>query len=273
LRAYQQARFTVKISQTSTFLEGLDRSSRADFQQEMRWLLCLILFLPAKVFSHPSVTPTSGVAPLHVNGSFFAGAINPRWTFGDGATSTSETVTHTYQEPGTYTLEVEYLYEDPPDTLRPKSRTWTITVVCPATDAPPLADALVSYPDNDRPLAVDFDASVSQDEYTLSYLWELGDGTTTTKSVASHTYPSAGPFDARLTVFDLCGKQDTVIFEVHPVPNEAPVPRFYWGQGEGIHPDDVFFDAITSSDDGRHEDLQWNLNDRALAAQAIRGLG
>jgi hypothetical protein len=59
-------------------------------------------------------------------------------------------------------------------------------------------------PDNgDAPLTATFDASASSDADgdPLSFLWDLGDGTTTTAATGTHTY-ARGAYAARLTVRD-----------------------------------------------------------------------
>lgn len=70
---------------------------------------------------------------------------------------------------------------------------------------------IVSYPDDltnpgrQAPLRVLFDASQSRDEAGnlnpgLTFLWDFGDGTTSTLSVVEHIYPNAGTFTASVSV-------------------------------------------------------------------------
>ncbi|WP_310599471.1 PKD domain-containing protein [Desulfobulbus sp.] len=58
------------------------------------------------------------------------------------------------------------------------------------------------------PLPVSFDASASTGSVTR-YLWDFGDGSTSTAAIASHTYARAGTYLAKLTVADSSGVTDT----------------------------------------------------------------
>jgi len=52
-----------------------------------------------------TATPVSGFAPLNVEtDNQSSGATGYSWTFGDGGTSTQDSPTHTYNDPGTYNL-------------------------------------------------------------------------------------------------------------------------------------------------------------------------
>ncbi|HKY29503.1 MAG TPA: phospholipase D-like domain-containing protein [Pyrinomonadaceae bacterium] len=58
-----------------------------------------------------SASPTSGVAPLQVNFTSNASDTDGvivafNWTFGDGGTSTAQSPSHTYQQPGTFIAQV-----------------------------------------------------------------------------------------------------------------------------------------------------------------------
>jgi PKD repeat protein len=57
-----------------------------------------------------SASPTSGTAPLTVSFTSYVsggtGSYSYFWTFGDGGTSTSANTTHTYNTPGTYTVQL-----------------------------------------------------------------------------------------------------------------------------------------------------------------------
>ena len=72
------------------------------------------------------------------------------------------------------------------------------------TNNPPVASATVAPRSGPTPLLVQFDASASSDPEgaALTFLWEFGDGQTSTNAVASHSYPIAGNYLAKLTVYD-----------------------------------------------------------------------
>ncbi len=87
----------------------------------------------------------------------------------------------------------------------------------------PVAVASASPTWGALPLDVEFDATASTDpdDDTLSYLWDFGDGTTSTDPVSSHVYTTAGSYTATLTVDDGNGATDTASVRVDP-GNSAP---------------------------------------------------
>ena len=67
---------------------------------------------------------------------------------------------------------------------------------------------------------VSFDASASSDpdNDSLSYFWDLGDGTSSTSASLTHEYPAAGTYAARLHVRDGNGGHDVVSTTVEVGP-------------------------------------------------------
>ncbi len=57
-------------------------------------------------------------------------------------------------------------------------------------------------PAGSGPLTVDLDASASSDEdgHTMSYEWDLGDGTRSTGERVTHTFRKPGTYFPRVTV-------------------------------------------------------------------------
>lgn len=51
---------------------------------------------------------------------------------------------------------------------------------------------------------------VNTSKNAKSYLWDLGDGTTSTQTVPHHMYGKCGSYHVKLTVTDANGKQSTV---------------------------------------------------------------
>ncbi|MGM0590072.1 MAG: PKD domain-containing protein [Halobacteriota archaeon] len=132
------------------------------------------------------------------------GVVSYWWEFGDGGLTNAPTPTHTYTEPGTYTVRLTVS-----DAARNKDAdTATVTVV--ANDStPPTADA-----GEDRRIEVNetvaFDATDSTDDGQIaSYEWDFGDGTNGTGETTAHTYESSGTYTVTLTVTDAAGNVDT----------------------------------------------------------------
>lgn len=94
----------------------------------------------------------------------------------------------------------------------------------------PTAKIAASPLDGDSPLTVSFDASLSTDPEgdLLNYLWDFGDGSSSTSVAPSHTYNKEGSFTAILTVTDPEGLADTdqatiSVSEPPPPPNLFPL--------------------------------------------------
>lgn len=72
------------------------------------------------------------------------------------------------------------------------------------SNLPPIAAASASTTVGPAPLTVNFSSAGSSDPegVPLTYLWDFGDGTTSTDANPSHVYTSAGPYPVFLTVSD-----------------------------------------------------------------------
>jgi PKD repeat protein len=134
---------------------------------------------------------TSGNVPLTVNfTSTSQGKISSfSWDFGDGGTSTDIDASHTYNNAGSYTVQ---LTVTGPGGSNSSSKTIT------ASEQPPVASFSCDKTSGNMPLTVTF-TSTSSGNIT-SYSWSFGDGGTSTSQNASHTYNSAGNYTATLTV-------------------------------------------------------------------------
>jgi PKD repeat protein len=149
-----------------------------------------------------SAAPTSGIAPLTVQ--FTDASTNDptawSWNFGDGGTSDQQHPSHTYNEPGTYTVSLTATNAGGSDT---KTKTGHITVTAPVL--PPVAAFSAAPTTGTAPLTVQF-----TDESTGATLWSwnFGDGRTSIAQSPSHTYSTAGTYTVALTVTN-AGGSDT----------------------------------------------------------------
>jgi len=146
---------------------------------------------PAPVASFTG-TPTTGISPLQVAfTSTSTGTITSyEWDFGDGATSTAENPSHTYNVPGTYTVTLKVTGPGGENT---KIENNYITVNHPA----PVASFTATATNGRAPLKVQFNNHTTGT--ITSYEWDFGDGTKSTAENPSHTYTKAGTYTVKLT--------------------------------------------------------------------------
>jgi len=119
--------------------------------------------------------------------------------------------------------------------------------------------------EGDSPLVVEFDARASTGNIN-SYEWMFGDGSSSTGSIANHTYTSAGTYTATLTVTENSGATDqqSVVSSVTnaSVNNTPPTARISTSKSVGVSPLLVELDASDSIDsDGSIVSYSWNLGD------------
>lgn len=152
-------------------------------------------------------------------------ALRYLWDFGDGMTATGRTVTHTYQEAGTWTVRLWVS-----DGEAPSLATQTVEVTF--VNHAPVAAA---GPDRSAPIDVgitfDGSGSTDSDEQPLSYTWDFGDGAGATGATAAHAYATAGVYTVALTVSDgeLTGT-DTARVTVNPVAGTSTIISFRDGE-------------------------------------------
>lgn len=165
----------------------------------------------AKATAHPGSTSMEIV--FSSSGSFDPdGTIaGYSWNFGDGNTSTEASPTHSYATPDDYTVTLVVT-----DNLG-ATHTDQVSVTVPMTpNLPPLAVGTATPNEGPAPLVVQFSSVGSSDPEggSLSYLWDFGDGVTSTSPNPSHSYAGLGNFAATLTVKDSSNSTDTATVPV-----------------------------------------------------------
>jgi len=116
------------------------------------------------------------------------------WDFGDGNTSTQQNPNHTYASTGAYVVCLTATNACGADT-----HCDTITVTCLA----PVA----SWTSTGANLNVSF-SDISGNSPT-SWLWDFGDGNTSTQQNPNHTYGTTGVYTVCLTTTNICGTDST----------------------------------------------------------------
>ena len=102
----------------------------------------------------------------------------------------------------------------------------------PKSNYPPVLVLEVLPREGYAPLEVVFDASESFDPEggALTIQWDFGDGETATGETATHSYPSKGEYQLRVTATDLEGETitETVTINVRPVLDGYILRRYEW---------------------------------------------
>ncbi len=172
---------------------------------------------PSVSFSYANTTGCSPLTVQFTNTS--TNYVSCLWTFGDGTTSTATNPTHTYTNNGTFSVVLKcwgptgctrsMIYHD----IITVTSSEAIFNASPRVGCPPLTTTFNSL----SPVA------------GLTYLWDFGDGTTSTQANPTHTYTTSGNFDVSLVIVDPLGCVDTLvktnyIQTSNPAANYTPPP-------------------------------------------------
>ena len=226
-----------------------------------------------------SASPTSGGAPLDV--AFSATVNDPdgsivlyEWDFdGDGtydySDSSTASTTFTYGTAGLYQATIRVTDNDD------LTETDTITI---AAGSSPSASATAAPMTGPAPLEVSFSGTGTDPDGTISlYEWDFdGDGTydwsSTTTGDVTHTYSSAGIFNATFRVTDNDGLIDTdsVLISVSgppiskpgafPTSGEAPLTVTFFSNGEDLDGSPEYYDWDFDGDGNNDSHLIASMN-------------
>ncbi|MFC1488077.1 PKD domain-containing protein [Thermoproteota archaeon] len=191
--------------------------------------------------------------------------ISYTWSFGDGTAETGIVVTHTYTEPGFYSITLTVSDNDGAIHNHKHS-----LLVVNVLNKPPVAsfNSSAEIVNIDEPLAFDASDSYDSDGTIVSYSWDFGDGTRATGITADHAYTKEGTYTVTLTVTDNEQITDTItniiVVTTQPIliPNQNPVASITESSktissGENIH-----FDGSESTDpDGTVVSYSWDFGD------------
>lgn len=198
---------TFEVSLTVSDAEGLEDSAT----------ITIVVEQPANTAptAVATATPTSGEVPLVVefDGSASAddkGIESYSWDFGDGNSSTEVSPTHTYNSTGTFTATLTVT-----DAEGLEDSVSITIVVGDQPNNPPVAIVDATPRSGSAPLEVSFVGRNSTDDFGIvSYLWDFGDGTTSTEVDPVHTFTNEGVYLVQLTVEDEAGLTSTATITI-----------------------------------------------------------
>jgi uncharacterized delta-60 repeat protein len=162
---------------------------------------------PAASFSSAPSSPRTG-DPLSFDASGssdpYAPIVSYSWSFGDGATATGASTSHSYAAAGRHKVTLSVtdtngLHDTVSDTVA-------------VTDRPPIASFAFSPSSPQAGQAVSFDGSASGDPdgTILGYRWDFGDGSTAAGGAPQHVYAAPGSYAVILAVDDNSGSTANV---------------------------------------------------------------
>ncbi|MFY0600830.1 MAG: PKD domain-containing protein [Cyclobacteriaceae bacterium] len=127
-----------------------------------------------------------------------AGATSYSWDFGDGTSGTGAEVTKSYTELGSYTVTLTANYES----CGVQTQTTSVSI-----DSGSTPDVSMQFSDENvcPGEAISF-FTLTEGE---TYLWDFGDGSTSSDKSTSHAYESLGEYTVTLSVTNGCGNTGT----------------------------------------------------------------
>lgn len=208
---------------------------------------------PAALFTGSPLS--SCQTPLNV--SFTNQSVNGvsyNWNFGDGSTSTSANPTHTYTTLGNFDVTlISTNSVGCTDTLK---RAGYVIIKSPqvAINNMPLRAC--------SPLTQTFVSTISSIDPVISYLWDFGDGTTSTLASPTHTFP-VGVYNIRLTITTQGGCSVSALYAPGVTVSTKPVANF------SANPRDVCAHIpinFTDLSTGTVTEWQWDFGDGGTAS-------
>ncbi len=188
-----------------------------------------------------AVSGGSGCAPLTLSPANGSSGVSPAyaWDFGDGGSATGAAATHTWTEPGSYTVTL--LMDDPDACNGGDTATATVEVFAVPTAAFTATPSTGSFYQE-----IAFSAEGPAD----AYVWDFGDGTFAYTAEPGHQYAEPGEYRVCLEV-ERDGCTDTACALIRlDADSELIFPTAFSPNGDGVN--DVFLP------------FQWGLEDYLL---------
>ncbi|MBA2501177.1 MAG: PKD domain-containing protein [Chitinophagaceae bacterium] len=199
-----------------------------------------------KPLTNFNANKTSGCqVPLTVNFSHAStGAQTYFWSFGDGNTSSTPNPIHTYTKTGNFTVRLISTNTNGCSDTVTKAQYIKIQEPTIVLNNLPAQGCI--------PVTIKPSATITANESIATYLWNFGDGNTSTAIKPTHSYTTAGTYDVSLTITTGTGCTKTTTFKEAVRAGKKPGANFSVGSS-----DVCAFQAINFSDKSTGEPDQW----------------
>jgi len=214
-------------------------------------------------------TPRSGVTPLTVQ--FIDTSTGPHdhweWDFGDGNKSAEQEPQYTYNLPGSYNVKliISNASEDQATIVQD-----SYIIVDPA---PIAGELILDFNGTPRsgatPLIVQFNDASTGFVEPVTYLWDFGDGNTSTEQNPLYSYNHQGSYTVTLNVSQSVGAPASIAknkyITVEPPLNPILLnPDFTGTPRSGVTPLTVQFNDTST---GTHDHWEWDFGDGNKSAE------
>jgi gliding motility-associated-like protein len=187
------------------------------------------------------------------------GIVSWQWDFGDGGNASQPFPTHTYLNNGLFDVSLKvsdrFGCEDSVE-----KRQYIRLVL-------PMAAFGLSSRTGCTGTPIAFTDQSSSDSSIVSWLWDFGDGTTSTQTNPQHSYTQAGTYAVSLTVTDAKGCAQTETLPQAVVISDGPQVSFGLSDTAGCAPLVVQFSDASSAPAGIAA-WRWNFGNGGSAASA-----
>ena len=206
-----------------------------------------------------SADTTFGKLPLDI--SFTADALDSDgkivsyyWDFGDGTNSEKRNTSHKYTKPAVYKVTL-IATDDSGEIGQDYIEIYILQ------DQAPIAKINADQTVKKSPLKVNLTATcIDYDGKIVSYDWDFGDGTTSSKQNTTHTYNETGLYNVKLTVTDNEGYSDSDTITIQVIENHRPNATIVYDCRQSMRaPLKVDFSCNASDIDGEIVSYEWEI--------------
>ncbi|MBO9658463.1 MAG: PKD domain-containing protein, partial [Chitinophagaceae bacterium] len=182
------------------------------------------------------------------------GAVSWQWSFGDGNTSGLQNPAHTYNGYGSY--DVTLVITNNNGCLDTLTMPGFIRLQRPVITVPQVpANGCIPFSFSPVPV-------INSPDVITSFLWDFGDGTTSTLQTPTHVYPVQGAYTVKLYYTSSTGCTDSLIFANGVRVGSKPVADFSATPLVACASETINFTNLSSP----YDQLLWNFGDGAVSS-------